>query len=116
MKSSIVPSFEAARHAWLPANAYVHLSARDFLILDWLVSETPLLLFQRMVVLSDADRDERVLSEDAYRAVWPSDQWVVDVVPVPMRDGQLARDCLPESSPLAAAPARFQLGLIEVQK
>jgi hypothetical protein len=55
---------EATRHPRLPANVRVHLSARDFQILDRQASDT---LLQRVYVGYDADRDEKVL--DVFSAV-----------------------------------------------
>ncbi len=143
------------QHSRLPAAASVKLSLRDHLIVDWLISSHPPLT-QRMAVLFDYDRDERVLdflsaahyaypkircnivgvaetkgraavfygcpltvdeahrslSEAAYRALYPGDKWHVDIIVVPMRDGVLDRARLAETSPLHAAPPRFQLGLV----
>lgn len=156
--TSLSASFEATRQARLPASARIKASARDFQIVDWLLSQKSPDV-QRMVVLYDADRDERIfdfltaanylcphirtniigvaeskacvavfygdaltadaaerlLSEAARKAVWPGDRWTVEVILVPISDGRLARDRLPEDSPLLAAPVRFQLGVVGVQ-
>lgn len=147
----------------MPANVRVHCDARDFQIIDRLISENPPLL-QRIFIAYDPDRDQRTLnvlsainysapalcanivamsesnarlriyygdpltisnaqrafSEACYRALWPSDKWAVDVISVPMREGQLARERLPADSPqhavLLSAPNRFQYGLIDLRK
>jgi hypothetical protein len=70
--STLLASFEAARHPRLPASARVILSARDFQIIDWLTSDSPRLI-QRTAVLYDGDRDERVLdllTAAHYREPW----------------------------------------------
>jgi hypothetical protein len=50
----------APRQARLPAAASLKLCLRDHLIIDWFISSAPPLM-QRMVVLFDYDRDERIL-------------------------------------------------------
>lgn len=156
--TSLSASFGVTRQDRLPASAQIKASARDFQIVDWFLSQKSPDV-QRMVVLYDADRDERILdfltaanylcpqirtniigvaeskacvavfygdaltvdaaqrmlSEAARKAVWPADRWTVEVIPVPISDGRLARDRLPEDSPLLTAPGRFQLGLVEVR-
>jgi hypothetical protein len=52
--------FTANRQARLPAAASVQLCLRDHQVIDWYISSSPPLK-QRMVVLFDYDRDERVL-------------------------------------------------------
>jgi hypothetical protein len=155
MSSKIPAEFSATRQAHLPAAAAIKQCLRDHLIIDWYISSAPPLV-QRMAVLFDYDRDERVLdflsaahyacpklranivgvaetkgriavfygcpltiaeaqralSEAAYRALYPGDRWHVDIVLVPMRDGVLDRAKVAETSPLHAAPPRFQLGLV----
>lgn len=156
--TSLAGSFELTRQTRLPASAQIKVSVRDYQIVDFLLSESPPLL-QRMAVLYDPDRDERILdfltcatyacprvrsniivcgeskgritiyygdpltldkapralSEAAYKATWPQDKWVVDIVLVPVRNGVLDRARLPETSPLLVLPERFQYGLIEVR-
>jgi hypothetical protein len=61
------------------------------------------------------DEAHRKLSEAAYRALAPADEWHVDIKVVPVRDGVLDRTRLDEQHPLHAAPARFEFGLIAVK-
>jgi hypothetical protein len=58
--SSLTAEFSAARQDRLPANARIHLDARDFQIIDFLTTEDPPRL-HRLAVIYDADRDQRVL-------------------------------------------------------
>jgi hypothetical protein len=59
---------------------------------------------------------QRALGEATYKALWPGDRWQCDVILVPMHNGQLARERLPSTSPLLAAPERYQYGLIDLRK
>jgi hypothetical protein len=58
--SSLSADFTANRQARLPAAAQIKQCLRDHLIIDWLISSSPPLV-QRMAVLFDYDRDERIL-------------------------------------------------------
>lgn len=158
MKPSLLAPFgEREQVPYLPASVRIHRDARDFQIVDRLISHKPVLM-QRIFVAYDADRDLRTLKvlsaisyaaprlctgivgmsetngrlsvfygdpltvanaarafgECAYKALYPADKWTVDVLLVPMRDGQLARALLPTAPPhpLLAAPAPYHFGLI----
>jgi hypothetical protein len=54
-------SFESVRQVRLPASAQIKLAARDFILIDWIISRKPVLVLQRTFVLYDEDRDERIL-------------------------------------------------------
>ncbi len=64
MNSSLRAPFGASWQtpSRLPLNARIHQNARDWQVVDWLVSEKPLRL-QRMIILFDQDRPELLVHD-----------------------------------------------------